>query len=93
MAQAVSRWPLTAWTRVRAQVSSCGIRGGQSGTGKVFIFFRFPPVSIIPPLLRTYVSPSHEMCNSPDLAAHYHTLCPELGASPLTRHVASVGTK
>jgi hypothetical protein len=32
MAQAASRRPLTAETRVRYRVSPCGIYGGQSGT-------------------------------------------------------------
>jgi hypothetical protein len=36
MAQAVSRRPLTAETRVRSRVGSCGICGGQSGTGTGF---------------------------------------------------------
>jgi hypothetical protein len=36
MAQAVSRRPLTAEARVRFRVSSCGICGGQSGTGTGF---------------------------------------------------------
>jgi hypothetical protein len=47
MAQAVSRWPLTAEARVRARVNPCGICDGQSGTGQVFSeFFGFPlPVS------------------------------------------------
>jgi hypothetical protein len=36
MAQVVSRRPLTAETRVRDQVCSCGICGGQSGTGTGF---------------------------------------------------------
>jgi hypothetical protein len=35
-AQAVSRRPLTADARVRAQASLCGICGGQSGTGTGF---------------------------------------------------------
>jgi hypothetical protein len=36
MTQAVSRWPLTAETRVRARVDPCGICSGQSGTGADF---------------------------------------------------------
>jgi hypothetical protein len=36
MAQVVSRRPLPAEDRVRAQVDACGICGGQSGTGAGF---------------------------------------------------------
>jgi hypothetical protein len=36
MAQAVSCWPLTAESRVRAWLDTCGICGGQSGTGAGF---------------------------------------------------------
>jgi hypothetical protein len=36
MAQAVSRQPLTAESRVRSRVNPCGIYGGQSGTGTGF---------------------------------------------------------
>jgi hypothetical protein len=36
MAQAVSRRPPTAEARVRSRVSSCGVCGGQSGTGTGF---------------------------------------------------------
>jgi hypothetical protein len=43
MAQAVSHRLLTAAARVRAQVRSCGICGGQSGTGAGFLrVLRFP---------------------------------------------------
>jgi hypothetical protein len=50
--------------------------------------FWFSPVSVIPPLLHTHLSPPREVCDSPDQAARYHTLGPKLGASSLTRHLA-----
>jgi hypothetical protein len=57
--------------------------------GHFFIrFLRFSPVSIIPPLLHTHLSPPHVVCDSCDQAPHYHTLGPKLGASSLTRHLA-----
>jgi hypothetical protein len=50
IAQAVSRRLLTASARVRAQVWSCGICGGQSGTGAGFLgVLQFPlPILITP---------------------------------------------
>jgi hypothetical protein len=50
VAQAVSRRLLTATARVRAQVRSCGVCGGQSGTGAGFLrVLRFPLPVLIPP--------------------------------------------
>jgi hypothetical protein len=50
IAQAVSRWLLTAAARVRGQVWSNGICGGQSGAGADFLrVLRFPLPIFIPP--------------------------------------------
>jgi hypothetical protein len=67
-AQVVSRRPLTAEARVLARVNSCGICGGQSGTGT-----GFSPVSIIPPSLSKLIS-SAEYAN---VSRH-----PRLGTRP-----------
>jgi hypothetical protein len=50
IAQAVSRWLPTAAARVRSQVRSCWICGGQSGTGAGFLrVLRFSLAILIPP--------------------------------------------
>jgi hypothetical protein len=50
IAQAVSRWFPTAAAQDRARVMSCGICGGQSGTGIGFLrVLRFPMPIFIPP--------------------------------------------
>jgi hypothetical protein len=49
-AQAVSRRLPTAAPRIRAKVTSCGICGGQSGTGASFLrVLLFPLLILIPP--------------------------------------------
>jgi hypothetical protein len=50
-AEAVSRWLPTAAALVRAQVRSCGICGGQSGTGIDFLRVLRLPLPLIPPAL------------------------------------------
>jgi hypothetical protein len=59
MAQAVGRRPLTAESRVRAQVNLCGLCTGQSGTGTGFS----PSSSVFP---RQYNS---------TVALHTHISC------------------
>jgi hypothetical protein len=50
IAQAVSRWLPTSAARVRAQVKSCGICGGQSEAGTGFLrVLRIPLPILIPP--------------------------------------------
>jgi hypothetical protein len=90
------RWLFTAETRVQSRVTSSEIHGGRSGwdySRFVSQFFGAPLLIIIPPLLHTHLSPPYEVCDSPDQAAHYHTLGPKLGAASLTRHLAGLGVK
>jgi hypothetical protein len=71
IAQEVSRWLPTAAARVRARVWSCGICGGQSGTGAGFLrVLRFPLPTFIPPVAPQ--SPSSiiwGLYNRPEVAA------------------------
>jgi hypothetical protein len=51
IAEVVNRWLPTAAAGVRAPVRSCGIYGGQSGTGAGFFqVLRFPLPIFIPPI-------------------------------------------
>jgi hypothetical protein len=42
-------------------------------------FLHFPLFITIPPLLHTHLSPPHEVCDSPEKAAHCHTQGTKLG--------------
>jgi hypothetical protein len=56
MCQAVSHQPLTAEAWVPAWVSTCGICGGQTGSGTGFsLSYLVLPVSIIPSWLSTLI--------------------------------------
>jgi hypothetical protein len=58
MAQAVSRWLPTAAARVHTRVWSCGVCGGQSGTGAGFLLvLRFALPIFIPPISPQSPSP------------------------------------
>jgi hypothetical protein len=58
IAQAVSRWIPTAVARVRSQVWSSGICGGQSGAAAGFLrVLRFPLPIFIPPIAPQSPSP------------------------------------
>jgi hypothetical protein len=56
VAQAVSRWLLTAAARVRVR-ATCGVCGGQSGIGAGFLWVLRFPLSIIPPISPSSYSP------------------------------------
>lgn len=58
------------------------IPGQRCGTGAKLplrVLLSPPPLIIIPPVPHTHLSPSHEMCDSPDQGTRYHTLGPNLG--------------
>jgi len=52
MNQVVSHQPVTVQAHVHSQVSPSEICGGRNGTGTGFP--RFPPLSIIPPMLHMH---------------------------------------
>jgi hypothetical protein len=94
MVLAVSRWPFTVegpdsrpglimWDLCWAKCHWTGFSPSSS---------IFPCQYIIPPLLHTHLSPPHEMCDTPDHAAH-HTVGPKLGTSSLTRQLAGLGAQ
>jgi hypothetical protein len=87
MAQAVSRWPLTAEAGFAPGSIHVGFVVDKVALGQVFLrVLRFSPANIIPPLLHIRLSPPHEVCDSSDEAEHYHHLGNMLGASFLTRN-------
>jgi hypothetical protein len=44
-------------------------------------------------IIASHPSSPHPVCDSPDQAAHYHTLGPKLGASSVSRHLTGLGVK
>jgi hypothetical protein len=71
-----SQWVPASDHGVLAQpwATSCGIHGGQNGTG-IGLFsqnFFALPLQIISPLLHTCLSWPLEVCSIPEQAAHYH---------------------
>jgi hypothetical protein len=56
-------------------------------------FFRFPPVTQYSTIVLSPSIIEHEVCDSPDQAAHYNTLGQKLGASALTRHLDYPGVR
>jgi hypothetical protein len=95
IAQASKRRLLTKKTRAQSRLATSKIHGGRSGTGAGFSpeLFGVPLLIIIPSLLHTYLSPSHEVCDSPDQAAHYCNFGPRLGVSSLTQHLVDLGVR
>jgi hypothetical protein len=96
VSRAARRWLITAETRIQTQVTSSDIRGGRSGTAADFSeFFGFFLVVFIPSLLLrpACLSPSHEVCDSPDQAVLYHIHGHKVGASSLPQHLAGLGVK
>jgi hypothetical protein len=57
---------------------------------RVCVRLSSPLIIIIAPLF--HVNP-HELCGSPDQAAHYHKICPNLVASSLTLCLAALWLK
>jgi hypothetical protein len=87
---------LTAEIRVQFMVTSSEIRGGRSRTreGSLHIL-RFIPAnhhSTIAPY-SSITPPPHEMCDSPDQAAHCHTICPKIVGLFLIQPLASLGMR
>jgi hypothetical protein len=69
------------------------MHGGRNGTGTgvSLDFFYFTLLIMIPPLLDTHQSESHDACNSPDHVPQTHSL--GLGVSSLTQHLATYCVK
>jgi hypothetical protein len=56
-------------------------------------FIGFSLLIVMSPLFTIDLSPPHEVCNSPDQAAHYHILGFKLGDLSVTRYLAGLGLK
>jgi hypothetical protein len=75
---AAVHWLLAVETGVQSQMTLGKIHGTKWYRSRfISEFFSFP-TSHHPSLLHTDLSPPREVCESPDQATHYHTLCPNL---------------
>jgi hypothetical protein len=77
------RWEI--WSECR--VTSHGILSGGTGLEQALLWIL---IVIIPRLPHTHLPPPHEVFGSPDQAAHYHTLGPQMGIPSVTWSVSDV---
>jgi hypothetical protein len=75
-AQAVRHWLLTAYFWVQSWVTPCEFLGGQIGTGRgASMLLQLSTANHYSTIsLHTHLSPSSEICDVSDQAAHYHFL-------------------
>jgi hypothetical protein len=92
VAQTARHCIFTAETRVQFVDTGEVREDGRIGTAAVS---QFSAANHQSTLLHIYLSPPHQMCGSPDQAAHYHNPGPKLRASSVTPTLSwsrSIGT-
>jgi hypothetical protein len=73
-------WLFTAEIRVQSRLPSSEIRGWSGTRAGFFRVLLLSPANHHLTIAHTHLSSYQEMCDSPDQAAHYHTLDSNLGA-------------